>query len=246
MNVPRFVMAGGMVGFGFMAIAAVMGGSFGLSYLLGTVTFAALGVIVFVYVWERYAMLYDLPGRDKCEAVVDSKEAEARASSLLGSSMSLQLLGFRYAEGKCLWLGQSKRLWFACVVGTILFIFMGAAKALLDGKFAMESYILLGCGVIFVAIAFYVSSNRHTVHCLDFKAGLFIGADGSRLRLRDAWIEIRCVITEPGAKAHYELLLKWPDKLIELVLLLLEHESEAKKISKHVVKLTNAKFDARR
>jgi len=222
-----------------------MGGSFGLSYLSGTFLIAALGVIVLIYVWDRYAMLYDLPCRDNSQAVVDSQEAEARASSLLGLSDSLQLLGFRYAEGKCLWVGQSKGLWFGCVVGTILFIFMGAAIALMEAELAMESSILLGSGVIFASIAFYLSSGRHPVHCLDIKAGLFVRADGSRLRIRDALIEIRCVESEPGAKANYELLLKWPDELIELLLLLLEHESEAKKISKRLVKLTNAKFDGR-
>ncbi len=242
---PRFIIAGSVVGLGLFAIAAFIVGWFGLSSMMGALSLAALGVIVMVYVWDSYAMLYDLPLRDKSKEVVDTKEVEARAYSILGLGDSVQLNGLRYVEGEKLWLGQSHALWFGCVVVAILCIFLSAAIIVQEGKFSGVDGIFIGIAALLFMLAVRLFSGRYQVHCLDLRQGIFVCDDGSQLHFSDALIEVRCIddsLPETGAERRYELLLCWPDASLELLLFILGYESDAKDYATRMAQLTGAQI----
>ena len=241
---PRFIIAGSAVGLGLFAIAAFIVGWFGLSSVVVTLSVAALGVIVMVYVWDSYAMLYDLPGRNVHEVVVDTKEVEARASSILALVGAAQLCGLRYAEGEKLWVGQSNVLWFSCVIAAIVCIFLSAAIIIQEGALSDKVWILIGVAGFFIMLAIRFFSGRYQVHCIDLGQGIFVRDDGTQLRLSDAWIEVRCIndsLPESASDRCYEVVLCWPEESLELVLFILGYESDARKYATAIAQLTGAR-----
>ncbi|RLL55984.1 hypothetical protein D8Y20_00655 [Mariprofundus sp. EBB-1] len=240
---PRFIIAGSVVGLGLVAIAAFIVGWFGLTSTVTALSFAFPGVIVMVYVWDHYAMLYDLPGRDMHKAVVDMKEVETRASSLLALEGAAQLCGLRYVEGKQLWIGHSHALWFVFVVAAMLCLSISAVSMIHNGVWSNQAWILIAIAALCILLAIRFYSGHHRIHCLNLGEKTFVREDGSQLRLSDAWVKV-CNIDDdlsgPDSKRHYEVVLCWPEKSLELVLFILPHEIDAKKYAARMVQLTGA------